>query len=111
MRAVHGDERPVKTPPPAPKQVTLAASFSRGVPYSKTDAKWKRITDAVAFHIAKDMVPINTIENAGFRHLLEVMDPRYPPAILKNDKPLHFIHSSLFKMIEKQYLSVALNSQ
>lgn len=62
---------------PAPKQVTLAASFSRGIPYNKADEKWKKITDAVAFHIAKDMVPIYTVEKAGFRHLLEVMDPRY----------------------------------
>lgn len=73
LRAAQENEKP----PPAPKQVTLAASFSRGVPYGKTDVKWKRITDAVAFHIAKDMVPIYTVEKAGFKHMLNVIDSRY----------------------------------
>ncbi|KAM3842884.1 E3 SUMO-protein ligase ZBED1-like [Diretmus argenteus] len=70
------EKEPAKTPP-ATKQLTLAASFAHGVPYSKADAKWKRITDAVAFHIAKDMVPIYTVEKAGFKHMLNVIDPRY----------------------------------
>ncbi|KAM3850215.1 E3 SUMO-protein ligase ZBED1-like [Diretmus argenteus] len=70
------EKEPAKTPP-ATKQLTLAASFAHGVPYSKTDAKWKRITDAVAFHIAKDMVPIYTVGKAGFKHMLNVIDSRY----------------------------------
>lgn len=35
------------------------------------------ITDAVAMYIAKDMVPIYTVEKPGFIHLLKVLDPRY----------------------------------
>lgn len=33
--------------------------------------------DAVAMYIAKDMVPIYTVEKPGFIHLLKVLDPRY----------------------------------
>lgn len=34
------------------------------------DAKWKRITDALAFYIAKGMAPIHTAEKSGFQHFL-----------------------------------------
>lgn len=50
----------------APKQVMLAASFSHGTPHNKKGSKWKQITDAVMFYIAKDMVPIYTVEKPGF---------------------------------------------
>lgn len=43
---------------PAKKQVTLAESFSHSIPYEKKGPWWKDITDAVAFHNAKDMVPV-----------------------------------------------------
>lgn len=43
MQVVHEDEVLAKTPSPLPKQVMLAASFSRGVLHSKTDVKWKMI--------------------------------------------------------------------
>ncbi len=50
------------TPPPTPKQVTLPVSFSRDVQYAKTEKRWENITDAIAFHIARDMVP-----NQGYK--------------------------------------------
>jgi len=41
------------TPPPTLKQVTLLVSFSRGVPYDKTESRWKNIMQS-RFHIAVD---------------------------------------------------------
>ena len=44
------------------------------------DKKMKRhsdITNAVAYFIAKDMMPISTVENDGFKRLINVIDPRY----------------------------------
>lgn len=35
------------------------------------------MTDAVTFYLAKDMVPIKSVENEGFKRLLKVVDPRY----------------------------------
>ncbi|MBN3308893.1 ZBED1 protein, partial [Amia calva] len=61
----------------APKQTSLQASFTRGVPYEKKSAKWRDITEAVAYHIAKDMVPAATVEQAGFKKLLKTIDQRY----------------------------------
>ncbi|CAM4568501.1 unnamed protein product [Leuciscus chuanchicus] len=39
--------------------------------------KWCTITKAVSYHIAKDMVPVATVEQVGFKKLLKTMDPRY----------------------------------
>lgn len=61
----------------ATKQSSLQASFSRGVPYEKKSEKWCTITKAVSYHIAKDMVPVATVEQDGFKKLLKTMDPRY----------------------------------
>lgn len=62
---------------PAPKQSSLQTSFSRSVPYEKKIGKWCTITTAVSYHIAKDMVPVATVEQVGFKKLLKTMDPRY----------------------------------
>ncbi|XP_074551526.1 E3 SUMO-protein ligase ZBED1-like [Halichoeres trimaculatus] len=62
---------------PALKQSPLQASFSRSVPYEKKSDKWCAITKAVSYHIAKDMVPVATVEQVGFKKLLKTMDPRY----------------------------------
>ncbi|KAI2665254.1 E3 SUMO-protein ligase ZBED1 [Labeo rohita] len=61
----------------APKQSSLEPSFTRSVPYEKKSRKWCDITNAVTYHIAKDMVPIATVEKEGFKLLLKIIDPRY----------------------------------
>lgn len=48
----------------------FAASFSRGAP---ADAKWERITGAVAFHLAKDKVTKYTVGKSDRRHFLSVV--------------------------------------
>ncbi|XP_076836729.1 E3 SUMO-protein ligase ZBED1-like [Brachyhypopomus gauderio] len=63
--------------PPAPKQTTLQNSFTCAVPYEKKSEKWGDITKAVAYHIAKDMVPISTVEQKGFVQLIKTLDQRY----------------------------------
>lgn len=63
---------------PQPKQTTLAASFaSSSIPYDKKSKRWREITDAVTFHIGKDMVPLQTVEKEGFKRLLKTVDTRY----------------------------------
>lgn len=69
--------RPQPEKAPSPKQSSLRASFSRTVPYEKKSDMWCTITKAVSYHIAKDMVPIATVKQVGFKKLLKTMDPRY----------------------------------
>ncbi|KAL6460172.1 hypothetical protein MHYP_G00319310 [Metynnis hypsauchen] len=56
------------------KQATVPDTFLNCVPYDKNGARWKVITDAVALFIAKDMVPIYTVEKSGFINMLKVLD-------------------------------------
>ena len=60
-----------------PKQTTLTQAFDKGTPYDKSSKRWKEVTEAVTFYLAKDMVPFKTVENEGFKRLLKVVDPRY----------------------------------
>ncbi|CAI5689852.1 unnamed protein product [Oreochromis niloticus] len=61
---------------PAAKQTTLQNSYTRAVPHDRKSEKWEG-TKAVAYHIAKDMVPISTVEQEGFIQLLKTLDRRY----------------------------------
>lgn len=53
------------------------ASFSHGTPYDKKGSKWKQITDAVTFYIAKDIVRICMVEKPGFVSMVRAIDARY----------------------------------
>lgn len=71
------DRHPQPVNTSTPKQSSLQASFSRSVPYETKSDKWRTITKAVSYHIAKDMVPVAIVEQVGFKNLLKTMDPRY----------------------------------
>lgn len=49
-----------------PKQTTLTQAFDKGTPYENTSKRWKEVTEAVTFYLAKDMVLFKTVENEGF---------------------------------------------
>ncbi|XP_053179067.1 E3 SUMO-protein ligase ZBED1-like [Scomber japonicus] len=51
--------------------------YSTSVPYDKSSKRYKDISQAVTYHIAKDMLPLSTVERPGFKNLLHVLDPRY----------------------------------
>lgn len=46
-------------------------------PYDKKGPRWKAIMDSVAKYIARDMVPIYTVEKPEFINMLKVLNPRY----------------------------------
>lgn len=45
--------------------------------YDRKSKKWQQLTDKVTHFIAKDMMPIYTVEKEGFHELLYTMDSRY----------------------------------
>ena len=59
------------------KQQTTMERYSTSVPYDKSSKRYKDISQAVTYHIAKDMLPLSTVERPGFKNLLHVLDPRY----------------------------------
>ena len=70
-RAKHGClEKQVKK-----KQITLQDALKPK--YNRQGKKWQKLTDSVAFCLAKDMMPIYSVEKEGFRKLLYNFDPQY----------------------------------
>ncbi len=64
----------------APAQLPSRVSCRHFPKPCLTTKKTKRhgdITKAVAYCIAKDMLPISLVENEGFKNLIHVLDPRY----------------------------------
>lgn len=70
------------------------------VPNEKKIGKWCTITKAVSYHIAKDMVPVATVEQVGFKKLLKTMDPRY-------ELPNYFAREALPQMSTEVRQSLA----
>ena len=64
--------------------------------------KWPELTDRVTYCIAKDMMPIYSVQTEGFRQLLYSFDPRYE---LPDRK--YFSNIAIPKLYEKTRESVA----
>ena len=46
-------------------------------PYKKGSKRQRKITDSITLHVAKDMVPINTVTKEGFKNMISLLDKWY----------------------------------
>ena len=74
---VHGETS--KSSSPSVESYPIAAALSKSSEYSRDSNKWKSLTEAVTFCIAKDAMPLSTVERPGFLHMLKQLDQRYTP--------------------------------
>ncbi|XP_073667609.1 E3 SUMO-protein ligase ZBED1-like [Paramisgurnus dabryanus] len=58
-------------------QMSLKDAFARGTFYDRKSKRWIEITNSITNHIAKDMVPLITVEKDGFKQMIKTLDPRY----------------------------------
>ena len=58
--------------PPTSSQPTLQESMVMRVAYERKSARWKELTDAVSYFIAKDSLPVYMIEKSGFTQLMNI---------------------------------------
>lgn len=58
-------------------QLSIKESFGKLQPLSRSCPRWKSLTNAVCQFLAQDLVPIDTVNDAGFRRMLNVFEPRY----------------------------------
>lgn len=59
------------------KQSSVTDSFAAVTPYDAGSRRRRDITKSIAYYLAKDMVPLNTVTKGGFKHLLQTLDKRY----------------------------------
>jgi len=61
------------------KQLTLPAMIQATLPLPKSSTRYKKVTDAICYSLARDIQPYDTVNDVGFCHMLKVLEPRYSP--------------------------------
>jgi len=59
------------------EQITLSEAVERSQPYTRSGRRWKEITESVTHYMAKEIIPVYTVEKPGFRKMMKKLDPRY----------------------------------
>ena len=58
-------------------QPTLQQIVDKSKKYDEKSSRAQELNRAVAYYIAKDMQSLYTVEKPGFRHLIQMLDPKY----------------------------------
>ena len=58
-------------------QPTILDTLSNSTKYGSDSAQAKQLNKAVTYFIAKDAMPLYTVEKPGFRYLISKLNPRY----------------------------------
>lgn len=58
-------------------QSSIDDTLYNAAPYPTGSRRQREITEAVTFMLAKDMCPISTVSNPGFKTLVNTLDKRY----------------------------------
>ena len=58
-------------------QNSIDESFAAVRKYDRKSKRWQKLTEAITYYLAKDMVPFYTIEKPGFKRLVSVFDKQY----------------------------------
>ncbi len=91
-------------------QPTITRSLSKGHKYDRKSKKWQQLTDSITFCLAKDMMPIYSVEKTGFRLLLERFDPQYelPSRKYFSGTAIPALYARVREEVAKQVQSVEL---
>ena len=60
-------------------QQSVKDILQRTTPLLKESPRWNTLTQSVCYFIAKDMQPIDTVNDKGFRAMINKFEPRYIP--------------------------------
>ena len=71
------DKDYAKTGKASSRQPSLSNTLQSGHKYEWKSRKWQQLTDAVTYCLAKDMMPIFSVEKEGFVRLLHSLDSQY----------------------------------
>ena len=58
-------------------QACLSDMITKSTKYSPSSAQAKELNWAVTYYLAKDAVPLSTVDKPGFRHMVSKVNPRY----------------------------------
>lgn len=72
------EEDPKKLRPRDPQQTTLDIDGGCSHKFPSASPRSQKITESIAYFICQDLRPYSVVENAGFRRMVNAMEPRYP---------------------------------
>ena len=86
------------------QQMTIEDSFAKAIPLPHSSERYKKLTKAVCYFICKDQQPFDTINDSGFRHMLNVFEPHYVPPDRKTIASNHIpaLYDDVKERITKQ---------
>ena len=58
-------------------QTTIVSTMEKLKKYDRSSKKWKQLTDSVTYLLAKDMLPLYSVEKEGFQRLVKTFDSQY----------------------------------
>jgi len=88
------------------KQPILAEAIARSTAYARNSKKWQKLTNAVTHCIAKEMMPLYTVEKPVFRGMLKEFDSQY-----ELPSRSYFTRSAIPTLYEQTRTSVAAEVQ
>uniref|UniRef100_A0A0K2TA40 Zinc finger BED domaincontaining protein 1like [Maylandia zebra] n=1 Tax=Lepeophtheirus salmonis TaxID=72036 RepID=A0A0K2TA40_LEPSM len=85
------------------RSLITISSCATTPPNESSSTRNKDITEGIAFHLAKDMVPINTVSKEGFKKMVHTLDKSY-----KIPPPSYFYQVAIPKLFNKCKMDVAI---
>ena len=58
---------------------SITQALQSVVPIPRSSPRWNQLTEAICYFVAKDMQPMDTVNDAGFRRMIHKFEPRYTP--------------------------------
>ena len=77
MKTKEASTRPTSSTYRDHKQPTLQSAIEHGMHYDPKSVQAQQLNHAIAYFLAKDMQPYNTVEKSGFKAMVVKLNPRY----------------------------------
>ena len=90
------------------QSLTLTGTIARSAKLASDSPQAKELNRAVAYHTAKDSVPISTAEKPGFKQLVSKLNPQY-----QMPSRCHFTNyeiSQLYSQVKENVVAASLNN-
>lgn len=91
---IYAEVAPEASKPSSGTQASLSDVIAMSTKYSSSSAQAKELNSTVIYNLAKDAVPLSTVEKPGFRHMVLKLNPRYQLPSRKHfsDQEIHQLY-------------------
>ena len=77
MKGGEGSSKTAEKKATGGQQQTLEGAIARST--HGNSKRWEKLTNAITYCVARDIMPLQSIEKPGFKQLIQAFDPQYEP--------------------------------